>query len=631
MSKEARDASQGGVSVPSRFNSPGNSATVKRRAVSLSPRERAALPRLGKWLTEKEGYQARGFLLKLSSKGMWQKRLYELRGPFLCYWTSEAMQKPSATTSGVSEPDVFTDLRAINAATLEKGPPPFLSLVTSDGSIMQIKAAEKKDEANLQLWLRAIKAAMHKHDDGTAPLTLKQSMSVPQAIVKREPGSMTPELLSLLREPYQARGFLLKLSSKGMWQRRLYELRGPFLCYWASEAAQKSSGASNNFVSEPDASVDLRFIGDISLEKGPSPFLSLTSSDGITLQLKAAEKKDEAHLSLWRKALQAALQKHKRSSESVQNASDVPSRFESRQKQQSTTTTTRRRSTSLTPTKRSPSVQTPSNSADPPSELMASLQLPYEARGFLLKLSSKGMWQKRLYEIRGPFLCYWASEAAQKVSSATASVVAEPDASVDLRAMATITLENGPPPFLTLTSSDGHLLQLKAAEKKDDANLRQWRDAIYQASRPASAEVPDSGIDQVEATVEDERVDEPPTEERAGEEGQNARKSAAFGLFSNGGDSLTTGISVGGVGGWWGSANQAQSEPMAQPAPSTESTPLKLFGGVNAEENSTDDVGSADDDTSSGIAAIFNRRPSFEGFAQLTGSVSEIVGDWKHL
>ena len=118
-------------------------------------------------------------------------------------------------------------------------------------------------------------------------------------------GSEVPDLGTFLIRPYQARGLLSKLSSKGQWQKRLYELRGPYLCYWSSESAQKVD--RNGHVSMPDAATDLRTMQSVEWNVEAQQLI-LTSKEGADIRLKAPTKKEEASMPQWRQAMQAAVE-----------------------------------------------------------------------------------------------------------------------------------------------------------------------------------------------------------------------------------------------------------------------------------------------------------------------------------
>ena len=135
--------------------------------------------------------------------------------------------------------------------------------------------------------------------DRTSPLRIRtrSSFSLPAAEFA--------DLEQFLIGPYQARGLLLKLNSKGTWQKRLYELRGSYLCYWASEAKQKTG--KDGAVSPPDAAVDLRAAQKAEWEID-SHQLVITSDNGVEIRLKAPSLKDEAHMPQWLRAVKASTQ-----------------------------------------------------------------------------------------------------------------------------------------------------------------------------------------------------------------------------------------------------------------------------------------------------------------------------------
>jgi hypothetical protein len=71
-----------------------------------------------------------------------------------------------------------------------------------------------------------------------------------------------------LTEPISHEGFLKKLSTKGFWQIRWCELRGPLILYWKTKEASREKLEDGTLsVSMPDAAIDLRIVLNIALEQ----------------------------------------------------------------------------------------------------------------------------------------------------------------------------------------------------------------------------------------------------------------------------------------------------------------------------------------------------------------------------
>ena len=79
--------------------------------------------------------------------------------------------------------------------------------------------------------------------------------------VMRRETSGESELADSLAQSSPAQGYLKKMSTKGNWQRRWFEVHGPFLCYWQSHAHAVTKGKANM----PNAAYDLRKMESITL------------------------------------------------------------------------------------------------------------------------------------------------------------------------------------------------------------------------------------------------------------------------------------------------------------------------------------------------------------------------------
>ena len=111
--------------------------------------------------------------------------------------------------------------------------------------------------------------------------------------------SATPELAAALEGPFVAAGTFLKLSSKGKWQKRIFQLRGTFLMYYASQAATKKGipkGSDSSAM--PDAAIDLHKIKTIEYDAAETS-LVLTSFTDKTICLKFLDDHDAASHQMW--------------------------------------------------------------------------------------------------------------------------------------------------------------------------------------------------------------------------------------------------------------------------------------------------------------------------------------------
>ena len=407
-------------------------ATSKRRSDPSSPHKDISVPPdLMKWL--QEPYRAKGQLLKLSSKGTWQKRYYQLHGPYLCYWSSEATVK-NCNKISLPDPSASTDIRLVASCTLDTGPAPQIVLGCCDGTSIKLRALSKEEEINLKKWITLLKASMEKYPVGSKS-RVEFDSNGQKAIRKRADISSESDMSSHLKKPYRAKGQLLKLSSKGVWQKRYYQLHGPYLCYWGSASKLKQNGTI--LLSNPSAGTDLRLVSSCTLNTGPAPQIVLECCDGTSMKLRALCKEEEANLKKWVTIMQSII-------EGDDDGHATASTFGKH------------------------SAIVIKNSTDLIPDLQKELEKPYQARGQLLKLSSKGSWQKRYYELHGPYLCYWHSSTAR-----------DKLASTDLRSIESVMLRDS---IIELKFFNG-TIHLRAISSKEEAtSLKKWADALQNAS-----------------------------------------------------------------------------------------------------------------------------------------------------
>ena len=107
-------------------------------------------------------------------------------------------------------------------------------------------------------------------------------------------------------------------------------------------------------------------------------------------------------------------------------------------------------------------VKNPRSMLVPPMELgdvEAYLEEECKLSGYLYKLNRNKRWDKRYWEIKGPFMSYWKSEA----KSRNGTLPALPDAAIDLRKMEKAEIERGG--VLVLTSASGRTYSIKPDQK----------------------------------------------------------------------------------------------------------------------------------------------------------------------
>jgi len=103
--------------------------------------------------------------------------------------------------------------------------------------------------------------------------------------------SQENDLNDYLKVQHDKEGILMKLSSKNVWQKRYYQIRGPYLMYWASQSSTKKGISKGNLVGTPNVSIDLRLINSVDILKGN--VLVLTSKSKQMFSLKSINKNDE--------------------------------------------------------------------------------------------------------------------------------------------------------------------------------------------------------------------------------------------------------------------------------------------------------------------------------------------------
>lgn len=114
-----------------------------------------------------------------------------------------------------------------------------------------------------------------------------------------------------------------------------------------------------------------------------------------------------------------------------------------------------------------------------PLELADSLIGPYIAEGLFMKKSSKGKWQKRLFQLRGPYLMYFDSpQKVKKGIPKDSPDSAMPDAAIYLRNIASCitVMEDGGK--IVMTSHSGNTLEFKAVSASDVEKLENWVELI---------------------------------------------------------------------------------------------------------------------------------------------------------
>ena len=134
----------------------------------------------------------------------------------------------------------------------------------------------------------------------------------------------------------KAKGLLCKKSTKGKWQARWWELRGPYLMYWNSEK-QTGKPSAGNKVNLPLQALDIRRFATESVQlqgtgtcthgswcwcwwslaslffffctSAARVELLMTSSSGHTFCLKPYSSKDEAMMEKWRVQIEKQIMK----------------------------------------------------------------------------------------------------------------------------------------------------------------------------------------------------------------------------------------------------------------------------------------------------------------------------------
>ena len=282
-----------------------------------------------------------------------------------------------------------------------------------------------------------------------------------------------PDLGAYLIRPYQASGYLSKLSNQGSWQKRYFELRGPYLCYWSN--ASSVNRCVDGRVSQPSALIDLR-MANLTIKWDEEAHQLIIESGGAEAEcrLKAPTKKDEVHMAQWLRLLQKAMEGYRSGQLSLQSLPPSPTASPANRSKG------REKSSSESP--RSGMKRRDSFSMDSklPSDFDEYLNNDYQARGLLSKLNSKGNWQKRYYELRGPYLCYWATESSKKKDEE--GKISLPDFWLDLRLMESIEWDEKMH-MMKLTSDEGDEIRLKAPTKKDENHMPAWLKAVRLASK----------------------------------------------------------------------------------------------------------------------------------------------------
>ena len=149
-----------------------------------------------------------------------------------------------------------------------------------------------------------------------------------------------------------------------------------------------------------------------------------------------------------------------------------------------------------------------------PTDLADCLIGPYIASGLFMKKSSKGKWQKRLFQLRGPYLIYYDNpKKVQKGIPPDSKDSALPDAAIDLRNMAKCAFLDEDGGKIVLTSGSGKEFELKATSARDAALVPEWVEKINQ-------QLSELGVEQVvtpAATIDEGDEDDEDDDDNDGE------------------------------------------------------------------------------------------------------------------
>jgi hypothetical protein len=122
------------------------------------------------------------------------------------------------------------------------------------------------------------------------------------ATLAKRPGttSEATDLANYLIGPCIASEVFLKKSTKGKWQKRLFQLRGPYLIYYDNpKNAQKGIQKGSDDSAPPDASIDLRNMRSCVFFSEDGGKMVLTSGSDNTTEIKATTARDAAVVQLW--------------------------------------------------------------------------------------------------------------------------------------------------------------------------------------------------------------------------------------------------------------------------------------------------------------------------------------------
>ena len=292
----------------------------RKRADTVMKREKDGESELAGSLAQPS--PAQGYLKKMSTKGNWQTRWFEIRGPFLCYWQSHLR---AAKKGEPAMPDAAYDLRKIASITLDDDDFEIV-LLSNGGNKYVLTFAKASDKSHLSVWLSVLKSTKalftadddNDDDDDAQPLleiaedddeagnemagsSLEERTSFDPTVldekrrgtVMRRETSGESELADSLAQSSPAQGYLKKMSTKGNWQRRWFEVHGPFFCYWQSHAHAVTKGKANM----PNAAYDLRKMESITLNA--SDVITMRSKSDKTFKFTFAKTSDKAHIATW--------------------------------------------------------------------------------------------------------------------------------------------------------------------------------------------------------------------------------------------------------------------------------------------------------------------------------------------
>jgi hypothetical protein len=151
-----------------------------------------------------------------------------------------------------------------------------------------------------------------------------------------------------------------------------------------------------------------------------------------------------------------------------------------------------------------------------PVDLADCLKGPYLASGLFFKKSKMGRWQKRLFQLRGPYLIYYDNpkKVQRGIPRAHPDEVvhdsATPDATIDLRRIVKCELVEEDGGIIVMTSQSGKKFELKATTPGDAQHSPRWVESINTQMEGLGATSIDvvNHVSSVEVVVEDDEEDD---------------------------------------------------------------------------------------------------------------------------